>query len=143
MFNNRKLELSHGGKLVFLRHFFDPRPGLALLFGRAGTFGGLGLGSCFVILFGPFEEGEVVLEDGFVGDGVALVLHAAVDVVHLALDRILAPEKVLLLQLFEYLEDGLFFLLGILLAADGALHILLAVDFVVEVAVKVVLVMGQ
>ena len=50
-----------------------------------------------MILFGPFEEGEVVLEDGFVGDGVALVLHAAVDVVHLALDRILAPEQVFLL----------------------------------------------
>ena len=96
-----------------------------------------------MILFGPFEEGEVVLEDGFVGDGVALVFHAAVDVVHLALDRILAPEQVLLLQLFEYLEDGLFFLLGILLAADGALHILLAVDLVMKVAVEVVLVMRQ
>jgi amino acid permease len=85
-----------------------------------------------------FEEGEVILEDGFGSDSKPTSLHVIFDIFHLIFDAVLVFEFPFGLQMLKDLKDNLPFLfdhfLGISLPT-----FFFTFDFHQEILVKIVL----
>ena len=58
-----------------------------------------------LLLFAALEEGEVVFEDGFGCDWVAVLPHVFLDVVHEIFNAVFVFQLAFDLELLEYFED--------------------------------------